>query len=60
MGVVAPGEKKEKMYITHIKTPTCLGTEVTSSGIYSNKRVRANLLIYVLFMVISLTKNISC
>ena len=33
------------IYITHIKTPTCLGTQLPFSGRYNSKGVRANLLI---------------
>ena len=40
-------------YLTHTKTPTCLGTQGPSSGIYYNTGAWANLLIYLLFMVIS-------
>jgi hypothetical protein len=41
-----------------IKTPTCFGTEMPSSGSYYNKGVLANLLIYVLFIVIGLSKTL--
>jgi len=46
------------MYITHTTSTTCFGTKVSSSGRYYNIGVRANLLIYVLFMVISLIKTL--
>jgi len=40
-------------YVTHIKTPTCFGTQVPS-----NKVVCTNLLLYVLFIVINLIKTL--
>ena len=43
-------------YITHIKTPTCFGTQVPSSGIY--KGVGAQPLIYVEFLVVSFVKTL--
>ena len=45
------------IYLTHIKTPTCFGTQVPSSGSYYNQGIWTNLLIYVLFKVISLIKT---
>ena len=46
------------IYIACITTTSCFGTKVPSSGSYYNKSVRANLLIYVLFIVISLIKTL--
>lgn len=43
---------------THIKTPTCFGTQMPFSGSYYNKDVRAKLLIYYLFIIISLVKTV--
>jgi hypothetical protein len=31
---------RDTIYITHIKTPTCFGTQVPSSGIYYDKGLR--------------------
>ena len=45
---------RDKIHSTHIKTPTCFDTLVPFSGNYYNKSARANLLIYVLFVTISL------
>jgi hypothetical protein len=42
---------RDTVYITHIKTPACFGTRMPSSGINSKEGVRANLLVYVLFIV---------
>jgi len=46
------------IYTTHIKTPTCFSSQVPSSGSYYNKGVQANLLIYALFVVLSLIKSV--
>jgi len=43
----------------HIKTPTCVGIQVPSSGSYYNKGVWANLLIYVLFIVIGFINTLA-
>jgi len=42
---------RDTMYKTHMKTPTCFGTQVPSSGRCYGMGVRPNLLIYVLFVV---------
>ena len=48
---------RDSLHITHI-TSTCFSTKVPSSVSYYNIGVRANLLIYVLFIVISLIKTL--
>jgi len=50
--------RRDTVYITHIKTPTCFGIQVSSLGIYYNKGVQASLLIYVLFLVTSVIKTL--
>jgi len=44
-------------HLIHLKTPTCFGTQVPSSGSNYKISVRANMLIYVLFIIISLIKT---
>jgi hypothetical protein len=44
----------DTIYVTHIQIATCFGTQVQPSGSCCNKGVGANLIIYVLFIVISL------
>jgi len=46
------------IYITYIQTPTCFSTHIPSSWSYHKQDVQANLLIYVLFIVISLIKTL--
>ena len=46
------------IYITSIKTATCFGTQVSSSGIYCDRGLRTNLLIYVSFIIMSLIKTL--
>jgi hypothetical protein len=49
---------RNAVYITHTKTATCFSTRLPSSGIYYNKSLRANLLLYYLFIFISLIKRL--
>jgi hypothetical protein len=47
---------RDTLYITYIIFTTCFGTKVPSSGSSYNMGVRANLLIYVLIIVMRLIK----
>jgi len=49
---------RDTIYVKHTKTSTCFGTRVSSSGIDSKESVWANVLINVLFIVMSLIETL--
>ena len=48
---------RDTIYIIHTENATCFDIQVPSSRSYYDKVVRANMLVYVLFIVIGLSKN---